>query len=170
MVKKNGFVKSWYEDGKSQSLSFYESGKLDGVFKAWYPNGQLLEEITYKSGKMYASKSWYENGNLKKEKKSSNGLDHRCNTTVNGFTRCEYAVAGDGFVKERYSNGRMIEEENYKSGCLDGPRKKWYEDGKWEKKTAIGKNGIQTDVCLRKKIIKMEYVMVFGNRGTQMEN
>ena len=50
MKKKNGVVKTYYDNGQLESRTNYKDSKLNGLHESWYENGKPRESTMYKDG------------------------------------------------------------------------------------------------------------------------
>ena len=96
--KKEGLVKTYYENGDLRAEANYKNGNLEGFVRYYYENGNLSSEENYKNGKLDGlSKTYYENGNLDSEANCKEGEP-------------------EGLVKTYYQNGALREEFIFKEG------------------------------------------------------
>jgi len=73
-MKKDGVIKTYYNNGQLESEANYKNGELDGSYKVWYKDGQLKGEANYKNGKKEGvCKDWNESGKLRFEDNFKNG-------------------------------------------------------------------------------------------------
>jgi len=55
---------TYFEDGKAESQSSYEHGRLDGRSRTWWPNGRQATQEEYVDGQRAQSTRWDESGKL----------------------------------------------------------------------------------------------------------
>jgi antitoxin component YwqK of YwqJK toxin-antitoxin module len=66
--KMDGLITGWSENGQKSSEITYKDGTKDGLLTKWYGNGQKMAELNYKDGKEDGLTTlWYENGKKKAE-------------------------------------------------------------------------------------------------------
>jgi len=106
--KKNGYYKSWYQDGVTKMEEcYYLNDKLEGKYKRWWENCISLEkpmkECNYSNGEkdgLYVE-YWFGNGNK--------------------YIEYNYSKDKiDGLFTQWYSNGQKSYECNYSNDKLDG--------------------------------------------------
>ncbi|GAB4292440.1 MAG: hypothetical protein Kow0098_12410 [Ignavibacteriaceae bacterium] len=62
---RNGFHRTYDEEGRLSSEATFVNDKMEGPFRAWYPNGKLKILAQYKAGKLHGeSLSYNEEGQL----------------------------------------------------------------------------------------------------------
>ena len=121
----------------------YKNGVLEGP-KTWYAeNGNIVLEETYNNNRIEGpQKAYYENGNIKSI------VDYKNNRVV-GITAYskdgkilhqDNFKNGNGKWKYFWSNGKVLEEGQYKNWVKDGIWKKYREDGEVDSITEY-KNG-----------------------------
>jgi len=131
LIKKEWYHKGelekeegYYENGNIKWKSTaYKNGKLDGLSKRFYEDGTLMIETIYKNGiKDGLEKGYSENGKIVAEILYKNNM-------INGFLK-RYDDEGDIYLEENYkndilhgitkiySNGKLIEEREYRNGTL----------------------------------------------------
>jgi antitoxin component YwqK of YwqJK toxin-antitoxin module/tetratricopeptide (TPR) repeat protein len=63
--KEDGEYKSYYNNGKPETIGAYKLGKKVGEWKSWHKNGQVSAIENYAEGeKEGSSTNWYENGKV----------------------------------------------------------------------------------------------------------
>lgn len=110
--KKEGYEKSYFNDGKVFSSAFYhEDTLLNGKYELWWHNGKYRELDYYKNGNREGKwKEWDSTGRLLSKGKYVH------NIPVGKFLRWN-------------EKGIIISEQNYKKGMRDGECKEWDEKG-----------------------------------------
>jgi len=61
--KMDGLITGWHENGQKNLEVSYKDGAKDGLLRKWYGNGLKMAELNYKDGKEDGVTTlWYENG------------------------------------------------------------------------------------------------------------
>jgi hypothetical protein len=108
-VKKNGTLRSAYENGQRSAEARFSKGKLDGLARYWHENGVLAFEIPLKAGLRHGlCKQWNEGGHL-----------------LGSFKM----TMGTGVVRHWYSNGQLHYEMDTLRGIPNGRQRLWTETG-----------------------------------------
>lgn len=69
----DGKCKSWYENGKLESVRHFKDGEYHGSFVTWYEDGTKRENL-FRMGQAHGtSRGWHANGNMKWEAKYNMG-------------------------------------------------------------------------------------------------
>lgn len=109
---KNGILegpKTWYsENGNVVLEESYINNKVEGDQKAYYENGNLKSVVNYKRGKINGLVTYSKSGEVLHEDKFKNG---------------------NGTWKYFWSNGKVLEEGQYKNWIKDGVWKKYRKTG-----------------------------------------
>ena len=117
----DGEQRSYFENGKLESISHYEKGMKNGLFETWNVSGNKKSEITYCLNVCCGTyKTWYENGQLEKNISFKN--------PIYDDKRKAYNEVLDGNYLTYYNNGSPNQIGNYKDGKLDGIQLKYYEN------------------------------------------
>ena len=108
---KDGFYKTWYENGQININAEYENNKRNGNYKVWYKSGQLQQDLNYSNDSLDGKQiKYHKNGNILWEGQANNG-------------------SFEGLVTEYYENGQKKSEKIFKDDKIDGPFKYWNSDG-----------------------------------------
>jgi antitoxin component YwqK of YwqJK toxin-antitoxin module len=141
---KNGIETIYYSSGRNllsdqkiRSKNKYKNGVLHGVSTFFYRDGQTVKATKqYDNGSLIDYKKVSMNGVLL-EKLKNGSIDR---ITMNGLIKTEdenglrvTATYKNGFkfgqsIKENL-NGQVLEKAIFKDGTLNGPVKRWYNDG-----------------------------------------
>jgi antitoxin component YwqK of YwqJK toxin-antitoxin module len=94
----DGERKTFYENGKIQTLERYKNGQYEGVFKSYYDDGSLQQEGQYVKNEMSGElKTYYKGGQVKEIVMMAHNLEN-------------------GPFKEFYENGKIKAEGFYRNG------------------------------------------------------
>jgi hypothetical protein len=75
--KKNGLIKTYYDNGAIRAEVSYKDGKKNGIARDYYKNGKIHIEIPYVNGiKHGTSKMFYETGQLFRTTEYDSGRMH----------------------------------------------------------------------------------------------
>ena len=100
VVKGNGVVVDYNENGTEKSRYVFKDGKMDGLITGWSENGQKSSEVTYKDGtKDGLLRKWYGNGRKMAELNYKDGKE-------------------DGITTLWYENGQKQAQGTYKRDKL----------------------------------------------------
>lgn len=137
-VTVNNFTgedKTYYENGKIESIKNYKNGILNGICKEYYSNEQLKSDLVYREGKPDGNqKIFFENGKIESEANYIDGkVDGLAKTFFeNGEKRQEVNYAKglqDGFYIEYFQNGKLYKKLPMKSDKADGNAELYYDNG-----------------------------------------
>jgi len=126
-----GKINEKYSNGKDSLIANIEKGKFNGVYISYYENGNMRDSILYDKGNVQNIKSWLENGSIKKTSKTELFKDKdgfTCIVDIKNDTLFFTGIAIDSNVK--VSGEKLIEEETFSSGELNGPTTRYYSNGK----------------------------------------
>jgi antitoxin component YwqK of YwqJK toxin-antitoxin module len=143
--KKHGTWKSYYTNGKIQSITNYHCNFSQGNFY-YYDENEHLESLEfYNQGDLLTSIEYFKNGNI--EKNSIFTYEHNKKISKNLKTTIELDYYEDGklkiqrkiiekendteieYVKEYFQNGFLKEESELKDSDKDGVYREYYENG-----------------------------------------
>lgn len=109
--ENNKTRKTYYENGRLESVEPYLNGKRNGVCIRYYMSGQTESEETYQNGyKNGTSRYYYENGQLESEQNYTS----------------EYL---DGEIKKYYENGALKCQAKYNNNKKDGVCAFYHQNG-----------------------------------------
>lgn len=124
---KDGYYKTWFENGQIESQGDYSNNKKTGIWKTWFDNGQIEMECSYKEDSLDGDfKKWFENNKVKATGKMN-------------FGKC------DGKWQTWYDNGQLESDENYLNGKSEGKFTYWYQNGQ-KRLEGEYKNGQQNGI------------------------
>lgn len=123
-----------YDNDKIKSEVNYKVGKKNGYERSWYDNGQMSFEANYENGQIVSEKSWFKNGNLQHSENYRNNQKMGYNRWWhdNGQMSFEAYYEGGktvGIAHRWYSNGQTKYEGNYKDGKEHGVHSIYGKDG-----------------------------------------
>jgi len=138
---EDGTFESWHENGKKDVELEFEDGLIDGTYESWYENGQKKFKIDLKSGTFDGDfESWHENGKkciIIDDIKSTEVLEspylvYLSALGIESIAKLQYSRSYilDGTYRDWYENGQKKTKAEFDDGELDGPIKRWDEDGK----------------------------------------
>lgn len=141
-----GVFKSFYRDGKINEQAMFKDGVLDGVVKEYDKDGILQGMSYYKNGQEQGKNYLYhKNGNVSMVSEVVNGKQYSTLFYENGAKKQQNIYGTNTSVFKDYDeNGNLVRiiyknydtkvigEENYLNGKLNGIRKKYKidDDGK----------------------------------------
>lgn len=134
--KMHGIVKTYYDNGNLRSEVDYKDGINDGIWRTYHENGKLETERMYANGEVVGvSKSYYETGTLRSEAFNVNGKTEGLvrmyfETGILHFERNYKNDRQEGLSKEYYKDGTLKSEAYYQDGFLHGLTKSYYPNGK----------------------------------------
>lgn len=152
--KREGLVKTYYNDGSRKCEKNYKNGKLNGLYREWHPNSQLKVEINVFNNIIKTPFNiYFDDGQLEEECPRSFWYDDTpfsddtklCKITYSGETKewfkngnlkCEgFHIKGeeDGYWRWYYINGKLEKEGSLKDGHINGQWKYYHENGKLKK-------------------------------------
>lgn len=112
--------KTWYsESGNIVLQEYYKNNKVEGEQKAYYENGNLKSVVDYKGSRVMGMVAYSPDGKVLHKDDFKNG---------------------NGKWKYFWSNGKILEEGQYKNWVKDGIWKKYRENGELDTVTEY-KNG-----------------------------
>lgn len=118
-VKDGRFIET-YENGKKKSEGVYVNGKKDGKWMTYFRDGKPESEITYKNDEYDGEVRLYTRRGISSATMYKNGKKH-------GLHR-----------KYNYETGKLLEEEHYTDGVVNGICRRYHENGKiYEEYTAV---------------------------------
>lgn len=120
--KRDGVFRTYYDDGRLESESFYKDNRPYGVSKTYsYDNGKLETEIIYEDEGGIADSEYYPNGRLQEQKYYKKNLASRLEKKY--YESGELKSTGfykkgkeDGIHIGYYPNGSIYHEISYKDG------------------------------------------------------
>jgi uncharacterized protein len=116
-----GEQKYYFENGKIESISHFEKGKLNGLYETWNVSGNKKSEINYCLDLCCGTyKTWYENGQLEKNVSFKN--------PIYDDERKALKDVLDGKYLTYYNNGSPNQIGYYKDGKLEGIQLKFHEN------------------------------------------
>lgn len=68
--KVDGFVKTYFKNGKLKSKTLYKNGRRNGLHVRYHENGLLLGQVIYKKGKLHGESVTYFNNGILESKGS----------------------------------------------------------------------------------------------------
>jgi antitoxin component YwqK of YwqJK toxin-antitoxin module len=139
---KEGFEKTYYENGHLHEICYYKKNKLNGLLKKYYYSENLdlvLEKVEiYIDGDLHGECKKYDTNGLLEEvvNYEYGSLSGPCYKYKNGLLEevCEYykyEYLGEALVGEycKYNNGILIEICNYDHNRKDGEYKEFHNNG-----------------------------------------
>jgi len=105
-------IKTFYPNGKPESVIPLDNGVREGVAKFYFPNGNLKEERNYLAGKVEGEvKRFYENGKTKELFSILKGKRDGATTTFDSL--------GNYLSDVTYTNGKLSTEEPESEDSVD---------------------------------------------------
>ncbi|MBC8311055.1 MAG: hypothetical protein H8E72_02010 [Candidatus Marinimicrobia bacterium] len=136
--KKNGLIRTDYEDDGSYSLYNYKNDKKHGECNEYYSNGEVRHSGMFKDGKEEGEHLFYDTkGNVISRYPYKNGLREGEHITCDHYTgkllNKQMWVNGELHGKSFYydSNGELESEVIYNKGDLVEEKKEHRTDGEW---------------------------------------
>lgn len=143
---KDGFYKSWYNNGQIECNGNYSVNKKTGLWNYWYSSGQIKSEYSFKEDSLNGDfKKWYENAQLKIEGKYDFGnlIGEWTSYHDNGQVSAKEYYTNDlreGHFTTWYSNGQKESEGDFLKNEMEGTWTFWDQDGVLNKQ-AVYKHG-----------------------------
>ncbi|SNR37881.1 YARHG domain-containing protein [Lutibacter flavus] len=142
-------VKTYFENGQLESISYKKNGKLNGEFKTYLENGQIELAGSYKNGKVNGEvKKYNKSGQLESVSEYSEGVLYIIKSFhENGKLKTSGNIVGNNKIGEWsvfYENGQLVTSGKYEEGKKVGNWKRYYENGeleefgKYEKDEQVG--------------------------------
>ena len=117
---KNGRFTETYENGNKKSEGVYVNGKKDGKWNTYYRSGKPESEIMYKNEEYDGEVRKYTQRGLSSVTMYKNGKKHGVHQTYD------------------YETGKLMEEEHYVDGIMNGVCRRYYRNGTLEEEyTAV---------------------------------
>jgi antitoxin component YwqK of YwqJK toxin-antitoxin module len=122
--KDQGIIREYDMHNKLRAEYSYKNGRLEGYCREYYENGRVASQKHYKDGKRDGlSRLYSENGRLEMES------IYEAGRFISGREFDKKGRPLEGVVEERYPDGSLFVEANYKDGERHGPTLVYYEDG-----------------------------------------
>lgn len=121
--KLEGIMQSWYLNGDTLELGYYQDGKRDGMWKSYYQGNKLKTIGKYVFGERDSIwNDYYENGNIKSEDRWRNGTrsgeftDYYESGSIKQKGLFNQSGKREGHWVWYYEDGSVDSEERYKNG------------------------------------------------------
>jgi antitoxin component YwqK of YwqJK toxin-antitoxin module len=138
----HGNHKTYYQNGKLQSISNFHCGLMQGNFYNYYENGNLEMQEFYFEGKLKMSQSFNEKGFVEE----INNIEYRIKKKLeletknhkefyeNGDLKIENIIVEEEndiieYYKEYYRNGFLKTEKTLKNNSKNGIYREYFENG-----------------------------------------
>ncbi|CAM2916703.1 Antitoxin component YwqK of the YwqJK toxin-antitoxin module [Flavobacterium succinicans] len=138
----HGNHKTYYQNGKLQSISNFHCGLMQGNFYNYYENGNLEMQEFYFEGKLKMSQSFNEKGFIEEinnieyriEKKLELETKNHKEFYENGDLKIENIIVEEEnditeYYKEYYQNGFLKTEKTLKNNSKNGIYREYFENG-----------------------------------------
>ena len=124
----DGPWRAWHADGRRATEGQYEAGRKNGTWRTFHPNGERATEETYGPGGLEGVvRSWLPDGTLVEETAYERGQRHGPHRRwhADGRSLAEEGRFAAGVRDGRWTwydpRGRVVREEDWKEGALQGP-------------------------------------------------
>ena len=109
---RDGFCKTWFENGKLESQKTYKVNKLEGSVMAWYLSGAIERKVEFSNDKKHGSyETFHENGKQKAVGQFVNGQK-------------------TGIFRTWFASGQLESEITYVNGKEEGTYVEYFVTGK----------------------------------------
>ena len=146
---KQGYYKSFWENGNRKEEGAFKEGKKDGVWTYFADSGtEKISEEIWEEGRILHHATYYPNGNLRSESAYSDGVETTIYYYENGNREREGAYKNgreNGLWTWYYENGNKKEEGVFRDGKWDGAWTWYREDGTMQYERAY-LNGVERGV------------------------
>lgn len=121
----NGYVETYYSNGKIEEKSPYASGKLEGISYEWFTSGTLQSARLYVKGEKDGTHyGWYADGQKRFEYNFANGLTEGMCTDWypdgNKWREAKFKNGDEVRVKAWRTNGKLYANYEIKEGVIYG--------------------------------------------------
>jgi antitoxin component YwqK of YwqJK toxin-antitoxin module len=134
--EREGLLKEFYENGKTQLEEQYSNGHLSGLSKMYNEDGSLWQEFLYKKKKLIEYRAFKPDGTRICDNKINGKNFKLALYHPNGVKRREGEVSDGeltGVWKDYNTYGVLVSEANYVEGNYDGKYLNYHGNGKVQK-------------------------------------